>query len=138
MQAGYKLFFEDSRHALRDVIENGKGYKATALHLWHTMNPDSAYARLKACTKDGGDQKLEFDEGIAVMLFNERFDVLMHICDRCHHDRPAQRAPADLQHEIVQTIEHATETLDRALAALRRLEGESLAEVVPAKMGRAA
>ena len=101
MEAGYKLYYEDGREALRHVIENGQGYKPTAHHLWPSMNPDSAYARLKACAKPDGDQKLEFDEILLVMAFNNRFDVLMHACDTCLHDRPPQRAPADRQAELI-------------------------------------
>ena len=120
MEAGYKLYYEDGREALRHVIENGKGYKPTAHHLWPSMNPDSAYARLKACVKSEGDQKLEFDEVIAVMLFNDRFDALMHACDQAHHDRPARRAPEDRQAALLVQFNQSVEDLKDLAAQIQQ------------------
>lgn len=123
MEAGYKLYYEDGREALRHVIENGKGYKPTAHFLWPSMNPDSAYARLKSCTKQDGDQKLEFDEVILVMTFNDRFDALMHACDQVHHDRPARRAPEDRQAQLIGEFNQSVEKLASLAEQIRSTGG---------------
>ena len=46
-----QLFYDDENHALRRMIEDGKGYKATATFLWPDMKMESAYARLKDCVQ---------------------------------------------------------------------------------------
>jgi hypothetical protein len=116
------LFYDDEYQALRSVIEGGKGYKETAAHLWPGMKIDSAYAKLKACTQDRGDQRLKFREYIAAMVFNERYDILYFMCDETFHQRPQRKAPAEEEAKIVQAVEHATGTLDRALRALQDLK----------------
>ena len=62
-----RLFYDDEFEAIRASIEGGKGYKAAATFLWPTMKPESAYARLKACTNTHGDQQLRFGEVVALM-----------------------------------------------------------------------
>lgn len=120
MEPGYKLYYEDSREALRRCIEDGQGYKKTAAALWQAMTPESAYARIKACTKPDGDQKLEYDEVLFVMVFNRRFDPIMHACDQCHHDRPARRAPEDRQAALVETFNQRVEDLMSLVTEIRQ------------------
>lgn len=128
-----RLFYDDEFQALRDVIEQGQGYMKTAGHLWPGMKLDSAYAKLKACVNEKGDQRLKFREHIAVMRFNETFDLLYFICDECMHARPAPKAPADEEAKLAQVIEAAGGTLERALAALQTLRKQELqAKVVRA------
>lgn len=121
-----RLFYDDEFQALRDTIENGKDYKATATHLWPGMKPESAYAKLKACTNEKGDQRLKFREYIAVMVFNEQFDVLHYMADECLHTRPQPKAPADEQAKLAQVIEAAGGTLERALKALDNMKRREL------------
>jgi hypothetical protein len=116
-----RLFYDDEYQALRDVIEQGRGYKETAAHLWPGMKIESAYAKLKACSNEKGDQRLKFREYIAAMAFNGRFDVLYFVCDECMHTRPTPKAPADEEAKLAQIIESAGGTLERALAALQNL-----------------
>lgn len=106
-----KARYEDGREALRHVIENGKGYEKTAHHLWPSMALNSAYARLKKCTTAEGDQKLDFDEVILASLFNERYDALMHMCDRCLHERPKPRSPEERRDELMQRFNAGVEQL---------------------------
>ena len=115
----HKLFYDDEFAALRDTIENGKGYKATAMHLWPAMRPESAYARLKVCCNERGDQHLRFGEVVRVMQFNERFDALYFICDEVGHDRPARRAPADKQAELMREFNRHVEQLAGIQKALQ-------------------
>lgn len=121
-----QLFYDDEFHALRAAIEDGKGYKDTAMHLWPGMKPESAYAKLKACTTVHGDQRLRFGEIIAVMRFNERFDPLYFVCDETFHHRPNPKTPTDEEAKIVSVIDGATCTLDRALKALESLQKRQL------------
>ena len=112
------LFYDDEFHPLRAAIEDGKGYKETAMYLWPSMKPESAYAKLKACTNASGDQRLRFGEILAVMRFNERFDPLYFLCDETLHQRPAKKSPADEEAKLVGVIESASHTMERALKAL--------------------
>lgn len=95
-----RLFYDDEFAAQRVVIEEGKGYKATAMFLWPHMKPESAYARLKNATRGDRDEKLAFGEIIAAMMFNERFDALYHASDQTHHARPVKVAPLDEAMEL--------------------------------------
>lgn len=116
-----RLFYDDEFAAIREVIESGKGYKKSAEHLWPSMKPESAYARLKACTTEAGDQRLKFGEIITLMVFNERFDALHYLCDECLHSRPLPKTPADEEAKLVVVIESAANTLDHALRSLDSL-----------------
>ena len=115
------LFYDDEYHAIRAAIEDGRGYKETAAHLWPSMKPESAYAKLKACTHVRGDERLKFGELLTVMRFNQRFDPLYHACDETLHHRPAQKAPEDEEAKLVQVIDGAASTLERAMQSLDRL-----------------
>lgn len=121
-----RLFYEDEFQALRDVIEQGKGYQKTSAHLWPGMKADSAYAKLKACANERGDQRLKLREYIAAMTFNGCFDTLYYISDECLHSRPAPKAPAEEEAKLVQVIEAAGETMKRALDALEKVRRQDL------------
>jgi hypothetical protein len=115
------LLYDDEYHALRTCIEQGKGYEKTAAHLWPLMKLNSAYARLKACTNERGDQRLKFPEVLEVMRFNGMFDVLYYMCDELMHGRPLQKAPQDEEAKIVSVIETAGAQLETAVRALERV-----------------
>ena len=115
-----RLFYDDEFEAIRAAIEGGQGYKKTANHLWPSMKPDSAYARLKACVNPDGDQRLKFGEIIAVMSFNDRYDPLYYACDECHHDRPSLRAPEDKQAELMRKYMSAVEEAKRVANQMER------------------
>lgn len=104
------LFYDDWKDALRACIQDsGKEWKQVAHHLWPSMKMDSAYAKLKACLKDGGDEKLDVGEAMELMRFCGEFDLLYHLADELSHDRPAARAPldkhAELQREYIKAVE---------------------------------
>lgn len=118
-----RLFYDDEFTALRAVIEEGKDYKKSAEHLWPSMKPASAYAKLKACTSGTGDERLKFGEIIALCNFNQRFDALFFMCDETLHTRPTQKSPVDEQARLAVVIEQAATTMEsamRTLTALRR------------------
>lgn len=90
------LFYEDWKASFRRAIEDsGKGWKEVAHHLRPDLKMDSAYAWLRACLRDDGDQKLDFGQGLALMRFCGQYDPLYHLCDETMHERPAVRAPED-------------------------------------------
>jgi hypothetical protein len=98
------LLYDDEFHALRAMIEGGRGYKATAAHLWPAMKPESAYARLKACTNPGRDEKLSFGEIIQAAKFNERFDALYYFCAETLHAQPVHVAPDDAMAKLADQL----------------------------------
>ena len=112
-------FYDDHFHALRAAIEGGKGYKATAARLWPSMKPESAYARLKDCTKHDGDHKLDLSDVRVVCEFNQRFDPLYFLCDETHHERPRQRNAID---EAKSLVDFLKELSTQQSAVMCRLE----------------
>jgi hypothetical protein len=115
------LFYDDEFQAIRAAIEDGRGYKETAMRLWPAMKPESAYAKLKASTNAHGSERLKFGEILEVMRFNQRFDPLYFICDETLHHRPAQKSPEDEEAKLASVIEAAGATLERAMQALEKL-----------------
>lgn len=124
------LLYDDEFHALRTCIEQGKGYEKTAAHLWPGMKLNSAYARIKACTNEHGDQRLKFREILEVMRFNAMYDPLYYICDETLHNRPTQKKPEDEEAKIAVVIENAGAQLESAMKALDRLRATRSMAVV--------
>lgn len=116
-----QLFYDDKYQAIRTAIETGKGYKATAAHLWPSMKLESAYARLKVCCTDGGDQHLRFGEVIQICKFNGTYDPLYFACDELDFDRPAKRSPKDKQAELIEAFARSVEESKRIASMLERL-----------------
>lgn len=116
-----QLFYDDEHHALRRVIEEGKGYKRTASHLFPDMKPESAYAKLKHAVNATNGESLRFGQVIEACIFNERYDALYYFCDRCMHQRPPRKLVKEEEVRLVQVIEGASGTLRHALDALEEL-----------------
>lgn len=114
-------FYDDHFQALRAAIESGQGYKKTANHLWPSMKPESAYARLKNCTSGTADQKLDLAEVATLCQFNGRYDPLMWLCDETMHSRPAQRNAKDLARDLAAQIQESAESQKRTLVKLEQL-----------------
>lgn len=115
------LFYDDWRDALRHAITaSGKEYKQVAHHLWPSMKMDSAYAKLKHCLEGTGGEKLGVGEAIEIMRFCGEYDLLYHIADETHHDRPAQRAPEDAQAELQRQYIRAAEEMKRIAERIER------------------
>lgn len=124
-------FYDDHFAALRRAIEDGQGYKKTAMHLWPSMKPESAYARLKAATHNS-DYKLDMAEVMVLCTFNGRYDPLYWLCDETMHGRPAQRAASDVAKSIVAQLD---ETMVNATRLMARLE--ALRETHPGVLEKA-
>lgn len=117
-----KLFYDDEFDAITQAInDSGKTWKQVAAHLFPDMKPDSAYAKLKVCASPTGDQRLTFGQVIRLMAFCEQYDPLMHACDETLHARPDRKAPGDEEIKLVEVINGAAHTLDRAMKTLEQL-----------------
>lgn len=117
------LFYDDWRDALRTAIQaSGKEVKQVAHHLWPSMKMDSAAAKLRNCLSENGDEKLAVGEAIEIMRFCGEYDLLYHIADETHHDRPAQRAPEDAQAELQRAFIRSVEEQKRLLEQLQRTQ----------------
>lgn len=121
MQNQAELFYDDEHHALRRAIEEGKGYKATALHLFPDLKPESRYAKLKHAVNGTNGEVLRFGQVIEICTFNERYDPLYYHADRCMHERPVPKVVKDEQRRLVSVIESAGATLKSALTELERI-----------------
>lgn len=118
-----KLFYDDEFDAIsRAISESGKPFKVVAAHIFPDMKPDSAYARLKECTNAKGDQRLTFGQVVRLMNFCERYDPLMHACDETLHARPDRKAPEDEAVHLVEAINAAAYTMERAMKALDHIK----------------
>ncbi len=118
-----KLFYDDEFDAIsRAIGESGKPFKLVAAHLFPDMKPESAYARLKGCCSPSGDQRLTFGQVVRLMTFCECYDPLMHACDETLHARPDRKAPADEVVELVEVINSAAATMERAMKALDHIK----------------
>ncbi len=121
-----RLFYEDEFDAIASAIgESGKAFKEVAAFMFPDLKPDSAYARLKVCLNPEGDQKLTFGQVVRLMKFLERYDPLMHACDETWHARPDRKAPKDEKVKLVEAINGASETLQRALKQLEVLQARA-------------
>lgn len=117
-----RLFYDDEYDALNAAVGNsGRELKEIACALWPGMKPESAYAKLKACLNPLGDQRFRFHEFVALMRFCGQYDPLYFLCDETLHARPPRIAPEDEEVKLVEVIASATETCNRALAALEKL-----------------
>lgn len=118
-----KLFYDDEFDAIATAIgQSGKPFKIVAGHIFPDMKPESAYARLKECTNPTGDQRLTFGQVIRLMNFCESYDPLYYACDESLHARPDRKAPEDEAVKLVEVINGATGTIERALRALDHLK----------------
>jgi len=118
-----KLFYDDEFDAIASAIgESGKPFKIVAAHIFPDMKPESAYARLKECCSPTGDQRLTFGQVVRLMSFCEAYDPLHHACDETLHARPDRKAPEDEAVKLVEVINGAASTLERAIKALDHIK----------------
>lgn len=118
----HKLYYDDEIDALGQMLANSeKSHKELAHFLFPDLSLDSAYARLKACLSPTGDQRLKFGQVIAAMKFCGQYDPLYHACDETLHQRPARVAPEDEEVKLVEAMNAAATTLQKAMMQLERL-----------------
>lgn len=118
-----KLFYDDEYDAINRAIgESGKPFKLVAAHIFPDMKPESAYARLKECCSPVGDQRLSFGQVIRLMAYCEQYDPLMYACDETLHARPDRKAPADEAVALMEVINNAASTIERAAKALDHIK----------------
>lgn len=120
-----KLFYDDEFDALATAIGNsGKPFKLVAGHMFPDMKPESAYARLKECCSPTGSQRLTFGQTLRLMTYCEAYDPLMYACDETLHARPDRKTPGDEMVKLVEVVNGAASTLQRALDAISHLQGK--------------
>lgn len=119
-----KLFYDDEFDAIRQAIsDSGKPFKLVAAHMFPDMKPESAYAKLKRCTDSSGDERLTFGQVVRLMAYCECYDPLMYACDETLHARPDRKAPEDEAVKLVEAINSAANTMERAMKALDHIKG---------------
>jgi hypothetical protein len=118
-----KLFYDDEFDAIATAIGNsGKPFKVVAAHMFPDMKPESAYAKLKACCSPTGSERLTFGQVLRLMCFCEQYDPLMHACDETLHARPDRKAPEDEAVKLVEVVNAAADTMERAMRAIEHLK----------------
>lgn len=126
-----KLFYDDEFDAITQAIsDSGKSFKTVAGFMFPDMKPESAYARLKACCSPTGDQRLTFGQVIRLMCFCEAYDPLMHACDETLHARPDRKTAADEEVKLVEVLNTAAATMNRAMKAIENLKNRGAMRVV--------
>lgn len=118
-----KLFYDDEFDAIATAIgDSGKPFKDVANYMFPDMKVESAYARLKDCCNPTGTQRLSFGQVLRLMAFCECYDPLMHACDETLHARPDRKAPEDEAVKLVEVINGAANTMERAMRAMEQLK----------------
>jgi hypothetical protein len=118
-----KLFYDDEYDAIATAIGgSGKEFKTVAAHIFPDMKPESAYARLKACCNPTGDQRLTFGQVVRLMAFCESYDPLLYACDETLHARPDRKAPEDEAVKLIEVMNSAAQTMERAMKAMEHLK----------------
>ncbi len=122
-----KLFYEDEYESLNLMVSNSqKSAKELAAYLFPHLKLDSAYARLKACLNPEKDERLTFGQIIAAMRYCECYDPLMYACDETLHARPDRKAPKDEEVKLVQAINGAAQTLQKAMQQLEHIRSRGV------------
>jgi hypothetical protein len=118
-----KLFYDDEFDAIATAIGNsGKPFKIVAAHMFPDLKPESAYAKLKACCSPTGTERLTFGQVIRLMAFCEQYDPLLYACDETLHARPDRKAPEDEAIKLVEVLNGAAQTMERAMRAMEHLQ----------------
>ena len=118
-----KLFYDDEFDAIATAIGNsGKTFKLVAAHMFPDMKPESAYARLKDCCTATGTQRLSFGQVVRLMVYCEAYDPLQYACDETLHARPDRKAPEDEAVKLVEVMNAAANTMERAMRAMEHLK----------------
>ena len=126
-----KLFYDDEFDAIATAIgDSGKTFKEVAAFMFPDMKTESAYARLKACCSPTGDQRLTFGQVIRLMNFCEAYDPLMHACDDTLHARPDRKTAADEEVKLVEVLNSAANTMNRAMKAIEQLKNRGAIRAV--------
>lgn len=126
-----KLFYDDEFDAIATAIgDSGKTFKEVAAFMFPDMKTESAYARLKACCSSTGDQRLTFGQVIRLMNFCEAYDPLMHACDETLHARPDRKTAADEEVKLVEVLNSAANTMNRAMKAIEQLKNRGAIRAV--------
>lgn len=116
-----RLFYDDEYSALQLMIAASNRTFAECAHfLWPAMKPESAYTKLKRCCDSHGDERLSFGQVIALMKFCGQYDPLYYACDETLHARPDRKAPGDQEQRIVESIDNAAHSLQRAMQELQQ------------------
>jgi hypothetical protein len=121
-----KLWFDDEFEALNLMISNSqKSSKELAGYLFPHLKPDSAYARLRACLSPDKDERLTFGQIIAAMKFCGGYEPLYFACDETMHGRPDRKQVKDEEVKLVEAIEGAASTLNKAMRQLENLRSRN-------------
>lgn len=121
-----KLFYEDEYEALNMMVSHSsRSAKELAGYLFPHLKLDSAYARLKACLNPEKDERLTFGQIIAAMKFCEQYDPLLFACDETMHARPARKVVKEEEARLVEMMESAAATMERAMRHLNDLKARA-------------
>jgi len=63
------------------------------------------------------------------MQFCECYDALMYACDETFHARPSRVTPMDEEIRLVEAIKGASDTLNKAMVQLERIQRTNIKSV---------
>lgn len=133
-----ELFHETLNDALREVVNALGGPKAVGAAMRPEKSIDESRRWVIDCLNP--DRRERFDPDQVQWLLREGRRIGCHSAMRflareCGYAEPVPIDRGDQVQHLVETIEGATDTVARALAALERLKASDVATVVPAKFG---
>lgn len=135
-----ELFHETLNDALREIVDLLGGAKKVAPAMRPEKTVDAGARWLLDCLNPDRDHRLDPDQVQWLLREGRRIgchSAMRFLARECGYAEPVPIDRGDQVQHLVETIEGATDTVARALAALERLKASDVATVVPAKFGGA-
>lgn len=119
-----KLFYDTASDALVTAILSAGGYKKVSHALWPAKDEKTAYARLKACLDESKNEKLEFEEVIAIARMAKERDchALMQYLGSVLGYAVAEVTPEEQLGSALSKFDATAGVLMDAIAEVRRIQ----------------
>lgn len=119
MQESFPIYESAEEATAAAIGSSGKTFKAVAMELWPApaRKPATAYARLKKCLNEDGDEHLTADEHMAIARITDQFHCLHYLCNEAGFERPRrmnrEQQTADMQTQILGQMEQLRRKFDK-------------------------
>lgn len=119
------LFVESVYDALKAAVAALGGAKAVGIKLWPEKSVDDARRLLLDCLNPDRNERLNPEQLVLLLRLArdaEFHSAIAYIAVECGYQAPAPIDPKDEEARAVSAITEATQTMQRALATLDRLQ----------------
>lgn len=115
-----RLFHDDIKDAIGTAVKALGGYKKVGHMLRPNMKMESAYAWLKECTTQGGDQDLDPLELMTLIRESRKVgchSIVQYICQDASYEPPKPKEPedemAELKREFIESVKRQERIAER-------------------------